>query len=216
MSSSQTTGEARPNDRQIGYLPRQNGRFRRSSAILRSGGAHRDGSALSKTPNSRTLASKPEPIRGIQRMSTLTQCEQNEARHMSERRISPPRILSIAGAPLAFPPLATVRSPAASPVRTPPRLYVLRLASPTNLRLARDRSSRPASADLARPEDMRPDWSRRRAHRAEWGRRKKRAPRPKRPRSRWSLLESDDKLPGEKELRAGLRYGARCFSILFA
>ena len=58
-------GGARPDDRQIGNFPCQNIGFGRSSAILRSGGALRDGSALSKTPNSRTLATKLEPIRGI-------------------------------------------------------------------------------------------------------------------------------------------------------
>jgi hypothetical protein len=65
MGSSQTTGGARPDDRQIGNFPCQNIGFGRSSAILRSRGVLRDGSALSKTPNSRTLATKLEPIRGI-------------------------------------------------------------------------------------------------------------------------------------------------------
>jgi len=56
MSSSQTTREARPDDRQIGYFPYLNGGFARSSAILRSGGVHRNGSGLSPTPNAGTLA----------------------------------------------------------------------------------------------------------------------------------------------------------------
>jgi hypothetical protein len=33
--------------------------------MFRAPSLHRDGSALSKTPNSRTLATKPEPIREI-------------------------------------------------------------------------------------------------------------------------------------------------------
>jgi len=57
MSSSQTTGEARPDVRQIGYFPYQNGDFARSSAILRSGGVHRNSSGLSTTPNAGTLHS---------------------------------------------------------------------------------------------------------------------------------------------------------------
>ncbi len=65
MSSSQTTGEVRPDDGQIRYFLCQNGGFGPPSATLGSGGARRDGSALSKTPNSRKLASKLQPTRGI-------------------------------------------------------------------------------------------------------------------------------------------------------
>ena len=58
MSSSQTTGEVRPDDQQSGYFACHNGGFSRSSAILCFGGALRDGSALSKTPNWKILASR--------------------------------------------------------------------------------------------------------------------------------------------------------------
>jgi hypothetical protein len=69
----QATGEVRPDDRQFGYFPCRNSGFGRSSAILCSGGALRDGFAcrvdsrvaLSKAPNCEIIAPEPGPIRRI-------------------------------------------------------------------------------------------------------------------------------------------------------
>ena len=65
MSSSQRTGEVRPDDKQSGYFPCRNSGFGRSSAILRFGGALRERATLSKAANSGKVASEPGPIRQI-------------------------------------------------------------------------------------------------------------------------------------------------------
>jgi hypothetical protein len=61
MSSSQTMGEARLDDRQLCYFQCHNG----GPDCVRSCGALRDSSALSKAPNRRILASEPQSIGGI-------------------------------------------------------------------------------------------------------------------------------------------------------
>ena len=65
MSSSQTTGEARPHGEQFDHNRCQNSVVGRSSAIPRCGGGLGHSSALSEAANWGKVASKPGPIRRI-------------------------------------------------------------------------------------------------------------------------------------------------------
>ena len=65
MRSSQTTGEERPDDEQFVRIPCHSNGFGRLSAILGSGGALPDRTALSRATNWRKVASEPKPIRLI-------------------------------------------------------------------------------------------------------------------------------------------------------
>ncbi len=65
MSSSETMGEARPDDSQFCDFPGRKAGSGRPSAILGSSGGLRDRAALSKATNSGKVASEPGPIRRI-------------------------------------------------------------------------------------------------------------------------------------------------------
>jgi hypothetical protein len=65
MSLSQTTGDVRPDDGQFGRILCLIPGCGRCTHFLRSSAFNREGSALSKTPNGKTVASGPGSIRRI-------------------------------------------------------------------------------------------------------------------------------------------------------